>query len=69
MLSLLSLLSSMISTLLLFFSGNFLIFLLFVDIDLIGNIRFSKSKGEVDVENDSTELGVGTRRVTNLLDN
>jgi len=69
MLSLLVSLFSMTCILLLFSSGDFLKSLLFLDITLIGVIGSSKSNGELDAENDSTELGVGTRMVTNLLGN
>jgi hypothetical protein len=59
----------MISILLLFSSDNFLNPLLFLVVVLIGVIDSSESNGEVDSENDSTELGVGTRIVTTLLGN
>lgn len=61
--------SSSVCILLLFSSWDFFKSLLFLDISLIGVTGSSKSIGEVDSENDSTELGVGTRIVINLLGN
>lgn len=60
--------TSMTCILLLFSSGDFCKSLLFFISfkDVIGS---SKSNGELDAENDSTELGVGTSMVTNLLGN